>query len=371
MANRLPLIELDKLQPRYYDALIASGLIDDIQDIIALAPRPVRLSENDSVCHRGEPAHCLWVIVEGTVAVREGALTLFLRRRNEVVGEQNLLGNGCLRWYDLAVVEGPAELLIIDKSRIEAHPQRDLLWRNISKIISLKLREATRRSQSLELQVNDDTRFLHTHMNEYALSRRMKAEGKHFTDYKIDRAVVWFSDVVNFSRYILNLAPTRTADLVQRFFNAQTQPIQELGGHVDKFIGDVLMAFWVPPESAPVAGCCETALRAAEQAVEAVHAISIGPNALDLRIGLHTGLVLSGDFGSATRRQFTLIGPEVNKAARLEQVHSGDIRGGERTLGPIRISDEFRAELSTLTQRRYAHHSVAEAKNVGEVSFWH
>ena len=35
MASRLPMIEPDKLQPRYYDALIASGLIDDIQDIMS------------------------------------------------------------------------------------------------------------------------------------------------------------------------------------------------------------------------------------------------------------------------------------------------------------------------------------------------
>jgi class 3 adenylate cyclase len=176
---------------------------------------------------------------------------------------------------------------------------------------------------------------------------------------------------VNFSRYILDLAPTRTADLVQRFFNAQSRPIEDSNGHIDKFVGDGLMAFWLPQGEHTAQACCEAALKAAEKAVKGVRGISVGPNGLDLRIGLHTGLVLSGDFGSTTRHQFTLIGPEVNKAARLEQAHDADVREGENTVGAIRMSAEFRTELSALTQRRYPHKSVVEAKNIGLIDIYH
>lgn len=219
--------------------------------------------------------------------------------------------------------------------------------------------------------MTDDTRILHAYMNEYALSRRLQSGSDRVADYRVDRAVVWFSDVVNFSRYILDLAPERTAEVVQRFFNAQTQPIHDMGGHIDKFVGDGLMAFWAPEADELVRPCCEAALRAAEAAVAAVRRISIGTEALDLRIGLHAGLVLSGDFGSATRHQFTLIGPEVNKAARLEQVHRADIREGEAMVGPIRLSAEFRAELSAPLRRRYPHRSIAEAKNIGPIEVYH
>ena len=110
---------------------------------------------------------------------------------------------------------------------------------------------------------------------------------------------------------------------------------------------------------------CAAAVLAAEQAQKNVSAISIGKEPLALRIGLHVGLVLSGDFGSATRHQFTLIGPEVNKAARLEQVHADDIIEGNAPLGSVRISSEFRNELNELQRQKFRNRFVVEAKNIG------
>ncbi|NRG18688.1 cyclic nucleotide-binding domain-containing protein [Rhizobiales bacterium] len=361
---------LETLGREYIEAMIASGLVDDIADCSDLVPRPYRYAEGEYICRHGDVAECLWVIVTGSVAVKEGDRTLFVRRRGEVVGEQNLLGNGYRRMYDLVASEMNVEVLVVDKASIEKHPERDLIYRNIARIISLKLKNASIKVASLSRQLQDDTRILHAYTNQYALSRRMQAGGGRLTDYKVDRAIIWFSDVVGFSEHTLSMSPERTADIVQRFFNAQSVPIAAHGGYIDKFIGDGLMAFWVLQDGASTAKACLESLRAAENAVKAVSEIRIGNARLHLRIGLHLGLALSGDFGSATRHQFTLIGKDVNKAARLEEVHKEDIVDGDPAPGDIRISTEFRAELSDTVQQRYTRRSIARAKNIGEIELY-
>jgi hypothetical protein len=79
MIRKLASVSGNKLTPQYYDALVASGLVDGIEDIMALDPRPFRYSEGDFVCRRGQQAHCLWVIIDGAVSVRDGQKTLFMR----------------------------------------------------------------------------------------------------------------------------------------------------------------------------------------------------------------------------------------------------------------------------------------------------
>lgn len=370
MAKSPNVVPVPTLGKDYQDAIEASGLVDDVMDVSGLAPRPYRYTEGDYISRRGDTAESLWIIVTGSIAVKEDGRTLFVRRRNEIVGEQTLLGNGHRRMYDLAANESNVEVLVIDKSAIENHAERETLWRNIAKIVSLKLRNSSHKVASLSRQLEDDTRILHAYTNEYALGRRMQSGGGHLTDYKVDRAIVWFSDVVDFSRYTLTLSPERTADIVQRFFNAQSVPIATHGGHIDKFIGDGLMAFWVLDEDNSAREECIAALRAAEEAQKAVMTIRIGRKQLRLRIGLHLGLVLSGDFGSTTRHQFTLIGPEVNRAARLEDVRREDIVDGSKEMGDIRMSPEFHEELGDTIQQRYPRHTIATAKNIGKIELY-
>ena len=371
MSRQQDIPEVGTLGRDYTEALVASGLVDDVLDPSLLDPRPYRYAQGEFICRHGDPAHCLWIIVEGSIAVREGERTLFVRRRHEVVGEQHLVGNGYHRIFDLVADESSVEVLVVEKDRMDAHPESSLIWRNVGKIISIKLRNASRKISSLSRQLADDTRILHAYTNEYALSRRMQAGGERQTEYLVDRAIIWFSDITGFSEHTLRSSPERIADIVQRFFNAQSLPILQHGGHIDKFIGDGLMAFWVLPEKNSSARKeCAEVLRAAEEAVRAVAKIRIGKAPLSLRIGLHIGFVLSGDFGSATRHQFTLIGREVNKAARLEQLRAEELTQGEGSLGPIRISREFHEELSQIARKRFQRRFTAQAKNVGEIELF-
>lgn len=359
------------LKKYYAEALIASGLVDDVPDFVALDPLPSRFSEGEHLCQRGDKADRLWVIVSGSVAVRDEERTLYVRHRPDVVGEQNTLSNEGFRWYDLVANETQVEVLTVRKEVIERHPRAEILWRNIAKIISLKLKVATVQTADLLEQVQDDAQILRAYTNEYALSRRLSSGSQYLTDHKTENAVVWFSDIVNFTRFVLELSPVRTADLVQRFFNAQAEAIESHGGYIDKFMGDGLMAFWIlsSDERESSATVCEDALAAAEEAVQSVSRIHIGAEPLELRVGLHIGRVLSGDFGSAHRHQFTLIGAAVNKAAQLEQIHEEEISNGGQKLGPIRISVEFHDALPKQIRQRYAQRNSAITKKMGPLAF--
>jgi class 3 adenylate cyclase len=359
------------LKKQYADALSASGLVDDFPDFLALDPLPVRHSEGEHICRRGERADRIWVIVSGSVAVRDDARTLYVRSYPGTVGELNILTEDRTRWYDLVANESMVELLTIRREAIVQHPRADILWRNIARLISLKLKDATTQTANLLEQVQDDAHILRAYTNRYALSRRLVSGSRFLTDHRIERAVVWFSDIVNFTRLVLELPPSHTAELVQRFFNAQAEAIEGHCGYIDKFMGDGLMAFWILPSTKQdCSGTCEDALVAAEQAVQAVSQIHVGGNPLELRVGLHVGDTLTGDFGSTQRHQFTLIGATVNKAALLEQIHEDEVSDGGGAPGPIRVSAEFRASLSERRQRGYARRFHATTRKLGQLEFY-
>ena len=150
---------LQMLSADYQDVLVASGLVDEVIDIAALNPRPFRYTEGQYLCRRGDEADQLWVIVTGSVAIKEQERTLFVRQRSQVIGEQNLMGNGHSRLFDIVAIESNVEVLAVAKTAVDEHPEKDLIWRNIARIDSLKLKAASTKIASLSRQLEDDTRI--------------------------------------------------------------------------------------------------------------------------------------------------------------------------------------------------------------------
>lgn len=95
----------------------------------------------------------------------------------------------------------------------------------------------------------------------------------------------------------------------------------EQGGEVLKFLGDGLLAAFPVGDERPLQGACAAAVRAAQAAlsrndvVNCVHAD--GPK-LSLDVALHFGDVFYGNIGTASRLDFTVIGPAVNEVSRME-----------------------------------------------------
>lgn len=150
--------------------------------------------------------------------------------------------------------------------------------------------------------------------------------GKQTIEIKTKRRLltVFFSDIQGFTQISEALQPEKLTHYLNQYFSEMSRIALKHGGTIDKFIGDAMMVFFGDPETK---GNKEDALAAVAMAVEMQQRLA----ALNLqwqdeglqyplitRMGLNTGYCNVGNFGSAERMAYTIIGGEVNLTARIE-----------------------------------------------------
>jgi adenylate cyclase len=133
------------------------------------------------------------------------------------------------------------------------------------------------------------------------------------------RAAIMICDLRDFTRISDNWPRDDVIELLNGYFDAMSEPITRHGGEILKFIGDGLLAIF--PLSEPQA--CANLLRAVTEARQAMADLNerngqTGRAPLNYGIGVHVGDVMYGNIGSRSRLDFTVIGPAVNMASRLE-----------------------------------------------------
>lgn len=133
------------------------------------------------------------------------------------------------------------------------------------------------------------------------------------------RAAIMICDLRDFTKISDNWPRDDVIDLLNDYFDAMSEPIARHGGEILKFIGDGLLAIF--PLSQPDA--CASLLHAVTEARQAMAALNernsgTGRAPLNYGIGVHVGDVMYGNIGSSSRLDFTVIGPAVNMASRLE-----------------------------------------------------
>lgn len=133
------------------------------------------------------------------------------------------------------------------------------------------------------------------------------------------RAVIWYSDLKDFTKLTDTLPAAEILQLLNEYAEPVVDAVNAEGGEVLKFMGDGVLAIFSGPD-AP--GSRAAAIRAWERACAASAEISAarrerGAATTQLYLALHAGEVLYGNIGGRDRLDFTVLGPSVNEAARL------------------------------------------------------
>jgi adenylate cyclase len=148
-----------------------------------------------------------------------------------------------------------------------------------------------------------------------------------------------FLDIRNFTSFAERLAAPDVVSTLNRLFEAIVPVIHGRGGHVDKYVGDGLLAVFGAPRRHT-----DHADRALAAALEIARAVDDEcGDELAAGIGLNSGPVVAGNVGGAGRLEFSVIGDAVNVAARVESAtrETGDqVLIAGRTKELLRRTDE-------------------------------
>jgi adenylate cyclase len=140
-------------------------------------------------------------------------------------------------------------------------------------------------------------------------------------------AVIWFCDLRGFTALADSLPRDRLVAMLNDYFEAVVAAVVGEGGEALKFMGDGLLAIFELGENEEPSARCAAALRAADVAAEKIAARNLerraaGESEIRFGLALHLGEVNYGNIGAPNRLDFTVIGPAVNHAARLEKIAS-------------------------------------------------
>lgn len=142
-------------------------------------------------------------------------------------------------------------------------------------------------------------------------------------------AVIWYCDLRGFTGLTDSLPSDQLIALLNDYFEIMAGAVTEVGGEVLKFVGDAMLAIFAlsDEEGNDAEACCAKALTAARTARERLatrnaERQAAGMAVIECGLALHLGEVHYGNIGAPDRLDFTVIGPAVNHAARLEKLGS-------------------------------------------------
>jgi len=175
---------------------------------------------------------------------------------------------------------------------------------------------------------------LRAKVREYNIKKRLKQfvseqiltelhkEGKNIIPRK-QKVSILFSDIRGFSEISEKMTPLELSDMLNSYyFSPLDNIIFEYNGTLDKHIGDSIMGVFGAPISYgdDALRAIRSAIRMREEMIKINKSLSNIGKKISIGIGISTGEVMAGIFGSSRKKEYTVFGSPVNLAARLEHL---------------------------------------------------
>jgi class 3 adenylate cyclase len=272
-------------------------------------------SDGQKIFAQGDPVESLIVIVRGEIQILSQAMSMVTRRQHETVGEQGFLSSKACRTAD-AFARGTVEVLQIPGAVVRRLMETNLQFnRNLLQIVSGKLAEAT---SDRAYRYRNESRLIAAfgaHLSP-EITARLLSSGDEYGKPRLIDGVVLFADIRGFTSTSLMLPPDQLASELGGYLDEMVKVLLEHHAYVDKFIGDAVMGVWGFPFAADHQA--SEAFACAKQMVRKAREKRINGAPVQIGVGLSAGRIFCGNVGSDLKKQFTVLGHDVNLAARCE-----------------------------------------------------
>ncbi|BDG01392.1 adenylate/guanylate cyclase domain-containing protein [Anaeromyxobacter oryzae] len=273
----------------------------------------------------GAPPRLSTTIVSAAVRARAGLLVLDAQQDERFATSQSVVFAGirscaCVPiWAENRILGA----LVLDRAVVEPFTADDLELVTVAAYQAALAIERARnleRARAADLQRSKLLRHFSPAVAEAILAHEGQEDDPLGSSVR-EEVTVLFSDIRGFTELTERLPVPELTELLRAYFREMTRAVFAERGTLDKFIGDGLMAIFGAPVPDPEGA--DHAVRCACRMLERLADLNtrLSPDRrLAIRIGVNTGRVAAGTFGSPERMEYTVLGDTVNVASRLESI---------------------------------------------------
>lgn len=172
-------------------------------------------------------------------------------------------------------------------------------------------------------------------------------------DADVINAALWFSDLREFTHLSETLSTAQVLELLNEYFEFVAAAATSRGGEILRFIGDAMLIVFPIDAKVTKKAACLAALESARDAQQTLAALNHrrrrhSQPEIKFGVGLNVGEVIYGNVGAPDRLDFTVMGPAVNRTARLESL--------TKTIGESILFSEAFAEQIDCPTKYYGEH---------------